>query len=172
MTAIFRARTDLLREVHADLRRPHSFAAERVGFLLCKAGRLSEDGMVILATAYHPVEDNDYLNDLSVGAMMGPAAIRKAMQRAYNGGAQDISLFHVHIHEHKGLPGFSRIDIKEASKFVPAFFNAVPAMPHGIVVLSMDKAAGLYWHQQTGKASPINRFSIIGAPLRFWSGRP
>src|SRR5215469_1446289 len=102
MTTLFRARADLLEEVRADLRRPHPFAAERVGFILCKAGRLAGSGLAILATAYHAVEDNDYLDDRTVGAMMASAAIRKAMQHAYNGGAQDISLFHIHMHEHRG----------------------------------------------------------------------
>ena len=86
--------------------RPHPFAAERVGFLACRAGRLDGGGIVILAADYDPVADEDYVDDLRVGAMMGPAAIRKALQRAYNDGRGDLSLFHVHMHEHSGLPGF------------------------------------------------------------------
>jgi hypothetical protein len=171
MTTIFRARSDLFNAVRDDLERPHRFAAERVGFFLCRAGRLSDDGLVVLAAAYHPVEDDDYLPDDSVGAMMGPAAIRKAMQRAYAAGAGDISLFHVHMHGHDGLPGFSRVDVDESKKFVPDFFNAAPLMPHGIVVLSHDRAIGLCWRGQTQHPTLIDRFAHVGAPMRLWEGK-
>ena len=118
----FRARGDLLDSVRADLHRAHPFAGEHVGFLLCGAGQIEDGGLVVLAGGYHAVEDDDYLRDDDVGAMMGPAAIRKAMQRAYkNGGAQDVALFHVHMHDHLGLPGFSKVDVDEYMKFVPDF---------------------------------------------------
>jgi hypothetical protein len=168
MTVIFRARDDLLAAVRRDLHRPHRFAAERVGFLLCCAGGLAGDSVVILAADYHAVEDDDYLDGHRVGAMMGPDAIRKAMQRAYNGGAQDVSLFHIHMHEHPGVPGFSRVDLTESVKFVPDFFNAVPAMPHGAIVLSLDRAAGLCWRKRGASPVPIGRFASVGAPLSMW----
>jgi hypothetical protein len=168
MTVIFRARDDLLADVRRDLQRPHPFAAERVGFLLCRAGGLAGGGVVVLAADYRAVEDDDYVDDRRVGAMMGPGAIRKAMQRAYNGGAQDVSLFHIHMHEHRGVPGFSRVDLTEAVKFVPDFFNAVPAMPHGAIVLSLDRAAGLCWPKRGAGPEPIGRFASVGAPLCVW----
>lgn len=168
MTIVFRARVDLLADVRRDLHRPHRFAAERVGFLLCRAGGLAGDGLVILGAGYHVVEDDDYVDDPRVGAMMGPGAIRKAMQRAYNGGAQDVSLFHVHMHEHRGVPGFSRVDLTESAKFVPDFFNAVPAMPHGAIVLSFDRAVGLCWPKRGTSPVPIHRFASVGAPLLAW----
>jgi hypothetical protein len=171
MTTLFRAPANLLRDVRADLQRPHRFAAERVGFLLCRAGQLGSDGLVVLAADYHAVEDDDYLDDPRVGAMMGPAAIRKAMQRAYHGGAQDIGLFHVHMHEHRGLPGFSRVDLTEYMKFVPDFFNAVPLMPHGAIVLSHDLAIGLCWSKRESKPVRIDRFVSVGAPQCAWEER-
>lgn len=171
MTTLFRARADLLQRVRSDLHRPHPFAAERVGFFLCRAGRLDNGGLLVLAGDYHSVENDDYIEDHRVGAMMGPAAIRKAMQRAYNAGAQDIGLFHVHMHEHRGMPGFSRVDLTEYMKFVPDFFNAVPAMPHGAVVLSFDRAIGLLWRKRDENPRPIDRFSSVGAPLTFWMVR-
>ena len=140
MNVSLRMTAALAEQVRRDLRRRHPFAAERVGFLLCRAGALPEGGILIVAAGYQAVEDADYVNDRSVGAMMGPGAIRKGMQSAYNGGAQDISLFHVHEHAHFGLPGYSRTDWREMHKFVPDFFNAAPAMPHGALVLSHDLA--------------------------------
>ncbi len=172
MKTYFRARRDLLESVRADLHRPHPVAAERVGFLLCRAGQLDDDGLVILGAGYHAVDDGDYLRDDTVGAMMGPAAIRKAMQRAYNGGGQDICLFHVHMHAHRGRPGFSNIDLTEYAKFVPDFFNAVPSMPQGAIVLSLDQAIGLCWPERDRGPVPVDHFASVGAPLRFWRGMP
>jgi hypothetical protein len=93
------------------------------------------------------------------------------MQRAYDGGVQDIGLFHVHMHEHRGLPAFSRVDLTESMKFVPDFFTAAPAMPHGAIVLSLDRAIGLCWRKREEKPTPIDRFTSVGAPLFVWRGR-
>jgi hypothetical protein len=168
MTTLLRMQMGLIDAVRGDLRRPHRFAAERVGFLACRAARLSARGLMILATDYRPVADDDYVKDRTVGAMMGPRAIRLAMQLALNGGQEDISIFHIHMHDWVGYPGFSRIDLTESAKFVPPFFNVAPAMPHGIIVLSRDRAAGLCWRAPGLRPQPIDRFSIVGAPLRFW----
>src|SRR4051812_5931736 len=102
MICTFRLRQDLMQRAHADLDRPHAFAAERVGFFIARAARAGDDDLVVLATDYVPIADHDYVDDCSVGAMMGAAAIRKAMERALNGGRGDLSLFHVHRHEHYG----------------------------------------------------------------------
>src|SRR5262249_4476840 len=102
--------------------------------------------------------------------MMGPSAIRKAMQRAYHAGAQDIGLFHVHMHGHAGLPGFSRVDVTEYARFVPDFFNAAPTMVHGAVVLSIDLAIGLCWRARESQPERIARFASVGAPLKAWRG--
>jgi hypothetical protein len=168
MTIIFRARSDFLAGMRRDLQRAHRFAAERVGFVVCRAGRLADGGLVILAADYDPVSDEDYVDDPSVGAMMGPAAIRKALERAYNGGAEDLSLFHVHMHEHRGRTGFSEVDDRESRKFVPDFFNVAPAMPHGAIVLSLDQAVGLCWRALGAMPVPIDRFASVGAPLQTW----
>jgi hypothetical protein len=165
---IFRVRSDFLAAVREDLQRPHPFAAERVGFLVCRAGRLAGGGLVLLAVGYDPVADENYLDDPSVGAMMGSAAIRTALQRAYNAGAEDLGIFHVHMHAHRGRTGFSNVDDRESRKFVPDFFNVAPAMPHGAVVLSLDQAVGLCWPAPGAPPVPIDRFASVGAPLTTW----
>jgi hypothetical protein len=171
VTTNFRVRSDLLEAVRRDLSRKHSFAAERVGFFICRAGKLPAGGLVILAAGYDAVADEDYIDDRRVGAMMGPGAIRRALQHAYNSGAEDISLFHVHMHNHAGMPGFSPIDLVESRKFVPDFFNAAAAMPQGVIVLSHDRAAGLCWRAQDDEPAPIDGFASVGAPLRIWGHR-
>lgn len=162
MTVHFKITRKLLDGIRCDLDRQHPYAAERVGFVSCKVGALASGGVVILAHAYQPVEDDDYLNDPAVGAMMGPGAIRKAMQHAYN---ENVSMFHVHTHDHLGTPWFSKIDLHEAKKFVPDFWNVRPEMPHGTLVLSMDSLAGLCWLPAVRQVEMISKITIVGAPL-------
>src|SRR5258708_3471007 len=88
------------------LRIPHSFAAERVAFAFGRRGTLPGGEVLILADVLH-VDDADYEADPSVGARIGSTAIHKALQRALDLRA---AAFHVHVHEHRGVPRFSRVD--------------------------------------------------------------
>lgn len=168
MKIIFRVPTALFTEVKADLMRPHRFAAERVGFLTCTVAALKDAGLLLLAQSFHPVDDDDYIDDPSVGAMMGAAAIRKALQIAYQA---PLAMFHVHIHDHSGRPWFSRTDLRETANFVPDFWHVRPQFPHGAIVLSCDAMAGLCWipGRQQGPIR-IQELAAIGAPLRHIRG--
>jgi len=163
MRAAFKITGTLLGDVYHDLRRPHPFAAERVGFLSCRVGALKPAGWVILAHQFHTVADADYVADHTVGAMMGPHAIRKAMQVALGA---EVGIFHVHIHEHRGRPGFSGTDLRETAKFIPDFWHVRPHMVHGAIVLSIDSIVGLCWHPQASAPLPISEFSLVGTPMR------
>lgn len=163
MRTVFRITGQLLQTMRADLHRTHAFAAERVGFISCRPARLVDDGFLIVAANYHPVADEDYLDDPTVGAQMGPTAIRKALQIALT---ERASMFHVHMHEHRGMPRFSRVDHRESRKFVPDFFNVAPQVPHGALVLSYDSMTGLTWKTKAGEPETILVLSSVGAPLR------
>lgn len=141
MTVAFRATAQFLDRVRRDLVRPHAYAAERVGFISVKAAQ-GHEKLVLLAQDFHPVADDDYINDPSVGAMMGPEAIRKALNVTL---LQPVGMFHVHLHDHRGRPGFSRIDLREQLKLIPNFFKLRREMPHGAIVLSLDAAHGRCW---------------------------
>jgi hypothetical protein len=154
----------LLQRVYADLARPHSFAAERVGFLICKVGAIKPNGILVLAYDYRPVDDEDYLDDPRVGAMMGPAAIRKALQLAYK---EPVAIFHVHVHGHNGRPWFSDIDLRETKNFVPDFWHVRPEFPHGALVLSRDSLSGLCWIPSRRKPIRISSFTVVGFPMTF-----
>ena len=161
MTIAFRITRTLLRTALADLRRPHPYAAERVGFFSCRVGALKPSGYVVLCHDFHRIEDHDYVDDPTVGAMMGAAAIRKAMQIALQ---SDVGMFHVHVHEHAGRPRFSGTDTRETAKFVPDFWHVQPHMVHGAIVLSQDSMTGLCWHPETSVPRPISEFSVVGTP--------
>jgi hypothetical protein len=151
--------------VRQDLERPHAFAAERVGFISIRAANAGAN-LLLLAHGYHPVDDDDYVNDPSVGAMMGQEAIRKALNIAL---LQPVGMIHVHMHGHKGVPGFSGIDLSEQLSFIPDFFKVRKGMPHGAMVLSHDKAAARIWLNPAAICD-IHEFNIPGSRYSLFGG--
>jgi hypothetical protein len=168
MKVTFRILASLLLEVRTDLARPHHFAAERVAFISCNVASLSDKGILILARTFHPVDDHDYLDDPRVGAMMGPEAIRKALQLAYKA---PMAMFHVHVHEHHGRPWFSRTDLSENANFIPDFWHVRPTFPHGAIVLSLDSMAGMCWMPNGRKPVRIQSFAAVGTPMQLARGQ-
>ena len=106
---------ELLDRVHVDLSRPHPFAGERVAFMSCRPAALRAGAVVLLGLNLHPVLDDDYERNDTVGAMLGSGAFRRILQLAYN---NPLSVLHVHRHEHHGKPWFSEFDLSEAQKYV------------------------------------------------------
>ena len=157
MNVIVRSTSQFLTEVRTDLLRPHPFAMERVGFISMKAANTPRS-LVLLACGYYPVEDDDYLDDPTVGAMMGSEAIRKALNIAL---LQPVGMFHVHVHDHVGRPDFSYTDVREQFKFVPDFFKVGGQMPHGALVLSQNRTAGRVWLAPNAVID-ISEFNSIG----------
>jgi len=162
MKVLFKITSSLLQLIREDLCRPHPYAYERVGFLSCRMASLKPTGLIILACEYVPIDDADYQNDPTVGAMMGPGAIRKALQFALN---NDVGMFHVHMHDHVGPPHPSPTDLSETAKFVPDFWHVRPQFPHGAIVLSRDSISGRCWYPGRTKPISISRFSIVGPRL-------
>jgi hypothetical protein len=160
MKTVFKIREGLLRHIKNDLRREHGFASERVGFISVRA-MSTATALVLISVEYHRVADEDYVNDPTVGAMMGQEAIRKALDLALLGG---VGIFHVHMHCNKGTPRFSKVDRREQLKFVPDFFKVCAELPHGAVVCSRDRMAGNVW---VGPDTffPISEFLIVGSKL-------
>ncbi len=163
MNIEFRITQPLRHRLLADLRRPHEFAAERVAFLKCGVSQPEPNTLLILAEDFIAVADEDYLDDPTVGAQMGPAAIRKALQFAYH---HPSSMFHVHCHEHRGRPRLSRVDVRESARFVPDFFHVRPERPHGVLVLSLESATGRYWAKPGTAPIDLPRISFVGSPLQ------
>jgi hypothetical protein len=164
MNIRFKITSALLTAVRIDLRRPHAFAHERVGFI--SAGlSAAHDELLILARAYRPVRDDDYLRDARVGAMMNAEAIRRARQWAMDDRA---AIFHVHTHGGRGVPSFSGVDIAENAKFVPNFVAVAPYAVHGAIVLSDTAAFGQVWLDRNSPQRFVAAFSEVGIPIRSW----
>src|SRR6267143_3197136 len=66
--------------IRTDLDRPHEFSAERVGFVSSAHTEINRDTFLIILKTYHPVADDNYVRDNSVGARINGNAIRAAMQ--------------------------------------------------------------------------------------------
>ena len=164
MNIRFKITSALLTTIRIDLHRPHPFAAERVGFIAAGLAA-AHDQLLILAREYRPVRDDEYLPDPSVGAMMGPDAIRRARQWAMD---ERAAIFHVHTHGGRGIPGFSGIDMRENAKFVPNFVSVVPHAVHGAIVLSDTAAFGQVWLDRKSPQPFIAAFSEVGIPIRSW----
>jgi hypothetical protein len=154
----------LERAIQKDLKRPHKFAHERVGFLRVGLS-VYEDHVILLARDYCPVDDEHYIDDPKVGAMIGPTAMYLAMKWAFE---TDFALFHIHAHGGVGVPDFSGVDVRESNKFVPDFFKVRPDRPHGAIVLSSTHARGRVWLTEDSSPQSIDCFNIVGAQLKKW----
>lgn len=169
MKARIKIPTRMLAEIRDDLRRPHAFAHERVGFLTAGAVALSDGSVSLLARVYRPVDDADYVRDPSVGVQIGSDAMRKGLQAAYQSRS---ALLHIHTHGGRGRPDFSGVDLESGQEFVPGFFNAVGRMPHGILVLSDTSATGLLWFSDGDCGTYVAEFVSVGAPYAKFGARP
>lgn len=167
MTITFKITGGLLAHIRSDLRRPHAHAAERVGFISVKAAAAAEN-LLLLGCGYHLVDDEDYLVDSDVGARIGSNAIRKSLEIALR---NPVGVFHVHMHEHAGVPYFSSVDLSGQRQTVPDFFKIRRGMPHGAVVLSDDNAAGSCWSDK-GTVSRIDRFVVVAPVVQFLPSFP
>ncbi len=165
MPITIRLTRKLYEEVIRDLRRPHAHAAERVGFLY---GRLTVGAeSLVLMTRYRPVPDEGYVPDPYVGARIDGDAIRAAMQGALDSGD---GVFHTHIHEWPGRPGFSVTDSKELPKLVPAFRATSRGQAAGLFLLSPDSAIADVWLPGAARPERAGRIVVIGQPLQFLGG--
>jgi hypothetical protein len=164
MNIHFKINKTLLTSIRADLRRPHAFAHERVGFIAAGLAAAHDD-LLILAREYRPVLDAEYIPDSSVGAMISAEAIRRARQWAMNDRA---AIFHVHTHGGRGIPAFSGIDIRENAKFIPNFVSVAPHAVHGAIVLSDTAAFGQVWLGREAPQLFVGRFTEVGIPVHTW----
>jgi hypothetical protein len=161
--------TDKMRmQVIADLERPHRFAAERLGFFRCRVSWAKSE-LLVLVSRYQPIPDEQYVNDTSAGCFFDENTMRTMLQHSLT---NHESIFHVHLHDHLGMPNFSRIDLRESAQYVPDFWHVTPDLPHGTLVLSRNKAAGLCWYPGSRKVFEIARITAVGPQIRKLGKRP
>ncbi|WP_291127570.1 HesA/MoeB/ThiF family protein [Flavobacterium sp. UBA7682] len=154
------------KEVHEkmliDLKRPHDFAYERVGFLFAKTILLSPSQYLVIATDYKPVADDNYIDDPEVGAKINSTAIRNAMQETFD---KRCGCFHVHLHDHNGKPYPSPTDEAGLPGIVDSFTNIASQHANGILILSKD---AFYTAIKVGGSKNFLKstsISIVGFPF-------
>jgi hypothetical protein len=150
-----------------DLRRPHAHAAERVGFLSVAMAAVEGGEVLLIAAEYRGVPDGQYVPGRGAGARIGTTAIRDVVGWALGGG---FGIFHVHLHDHDGIPGFSRTDRREQPRLVASLRAAGPGQAHGMIVLSADAANAWVWLPGTGEPMVPARLSVVGDPMVLLTG--
>lgn len=166
MNVRIRLTRELYDRVRADLRRPHPFAAERVGFMFAKLGNAGTDNPLVLFTDYSALADERYINDPYSGARIDGTAIRGAMQEVLD---RRQGVFHVHIHEFPGRPHFSRMDREELPQLIPSFQAVGRTLPHGLFLMSEDECVAQVW-MPAAKWPVAARTSIVGYPMQIIEG--
>jgi hypothetical protein len=144
----------ILDEMRRDLRRPHPFAAERVGFIFIQNAKDS----ILEVKGFMTVPDEFYINNPLVGASISHQAISSAMMRAFQ---TKEGILQVHEHGGRGTPGFSRTDIHSHPDFLQSFQNSNKKGIHGFLLLSEDRMLTRYW--VTGQENYVDstHFAII-----------
>lgn len=155
----------LYQEMLADLKRPHPFAGERVGFVFGRAARSTDGHSLLLLTRFHSIPDGHYVRDDEVGARIGRDAMAWAMQAVHGGRARREGLFHIHLHDHLGPPHASKVDAVELPRMIPGFRSVNAEAPHGIIILSLDHGSGWVWLPESEEAARAQRISVIGVPV-------
>jgi hypothetical protein len=164
MNIVLRIPDPLTGVILTDLRRPHAFAYERVGFVLCKQASVPS-GLLLLAYKYMPIRDDQYIEDHTVGAKFDSSAIRNGMQAALSEAA---TVLHVHLHDHIGQPHMSRTDIHEMQALMPCFVNLCPERVHGALVFSADDAVAKVWGTPLpAEGSHVSKITSVGTSIRF-----
>ena len=162
MSVQIRLTRSLYDAVQADLRRPHPFAGERVGFLYGRLAHANSARPIILITAYFPLDDKRYLPDRKVGARIDSAAIRSAMQGVIE---RNEGVFHTHLHAWPGRPAFGWTDRAELPRLVSSFQTVGRSYAHGLFLLSDDEAYADVWLPGQKTANGASRVNIVGFPM-------
>lgn len=159
----------LYQQMIADLKHPHEFAYERVGFLMTRSKLVDHSTTLIMALEYHPVLDENYIEDNSVGAKINSSAIRSAMQTAHD---LQAGCFHVHLHEQSGRPHPSLTDSAELPPVVASLANISSKQCNGFLILSEDSFHAEVKMPGSSELVTAEKCSVIGYPMKFQFEKP
>jgi hypothetical protein len=160
MTPQIRLTRKLFDDMLADLRRPHPFAGERIGFAFGRLANATSPWPLILLTHYLQLADDRYVPDEMIGVRFDAESVRLAMQHIVT---QDEGCLVVHVHDRPGRPSFSVTDQRELPPVAKCFRNVGRQHPHGLLLLSPDSAAAAVW--MPGTNAPVSpQINIIGFP--------
>jgi hypothetical protein len=157
----------LRKEILGDLRRPHKFALERVGFCTVRQSQ-TDIGVLLLVERYFPVADEHYIHDKRVGARIGEPALTQAMHLAYHGRASGTGVLHVHLHDYPGPTDMSREDYSSIPNVVEGIRQVNPVAPHGLLIFSADHAHARAMIANSTDLKHVSTVSVIGPRLQIF----
>lgn len=167
MTLQIRLTRKLFNDMLADLRRPHAFADERIGFAFGRLANATSQWPLIMLTRYVPLADDRYVPDKMIAVRFDAESIQLAMQEVVT---HDEGCFVVHVHDWPGQPRFSVTDQRELPPVAKCFRNVGRKHPHGLLLLSPDCAAAEVW--MPGTNDPVSpRINIVGFPTNIIEAR-
>lgn len=150
----------------ADLRRPHAFAYERVGFAVVGTSLDGGHAPIYCVYDYVPVQDEGYTPSKDAAATINGSAIRSAMQLAMDTGQ---CIVHVHAHDFTSLPMFSAIDDADHEGLVRSFRNLGISRPYGFLLLGNGGFLMRVWPAGSNNYVETRMVTIVGAHT--WCGR-
>ena len=155
----------LLNRIKKDLKRPHEFALERIGFILSDFKTFEFGKTIILLNDYQVINDQFYIDDPEVGARIDSNAIRMGMQSILDNQA---GCFHVHYHEFSlDMPELSDTDFIDNPEIVNSFSNTKKDQTHGMIVLGQKGANAFVKMPGADKVVKVDKIIEVGYPFHF-----
>jgi len=147
-----------------DLRRPHPFACERIGFFSSSTVQLDTNDFLIFLKDFHSIQNEHYIDNPEVGACIGREAIQAAMQRSLK---LNMGQIHAHIHEHAGRPHPSPDDLEGVPPITRSLSLTSPDQTSGYLILSRNSAWAELHIAGTGQIAEASKITVTGFPLQF-----
>ncbi len=157
MRAQLKITSSLRDRVLENLRSPHEFAFERVGYLLCNP--MDSEQSKLIAFDYISVPDEFYIKDKTCGARFSGEAVRLGMQLALE---RSCCVLHVHTHEYGVYP--SETDKEELPGVAQSIVNVNSVYTHGWVILTKTAVYGELIFP-SGSNRVLKNLSVVGVPL-------
>ena len=133
-------RDGLIGEIIQDLIRPHSFAFERLGYIL---GEI-KDGVLVL-NEWMKFEDFFYEDNKEVGARIGANGMTFLMRKVFS---TKKHFFHTHLHDFQDVPYFSGVDMRSLLEVTPSLFDFSGIGPHGAFLIGRKSSKLIWWDEK------------------------
>jgi len=133
-------REGLFDEITQDLIRPHSFAFERVGYVL---GEI-KNGVLVL-NEWMKFEDFFYEQNDEVGARIGGEGMTYLVKKVFSSRKH---FFHTHLHDFQDIPTFSDVDMRSLLEVTPSLFDFSGLGPHGALLIGRGASRLIWWDEK------------------------
>lgn len=158
-----RISASLLERMMLDLKRPHKYAHERVGYSYSRSTKLSNGDWIICFFDYEAIKDSWYLKDSSVGAHINADAVNQSIQRSYT---EQVGSFHTHLHDFSsGIPEWSCTDLDDLPKLPKNALRYSKQQPHGLLLLGSQGVNALVLLPDESELIKPELITVVGSPL-------